>query len=187
MVSNIKKLAIISVMSALATILMLFEIPIPFLAGFKYDTSEIAALITSFLLGPLAGITVVLIKDFLFFLIKGAEPIGIVMNFVMGATFIGIAGFIYSFKKTKSRAIIAMIISSAITIVIMDILNLIVYPLYLHVDVSTIINQYLLIITMFNLGKTVIASTVTFLIYKKVSNFFKLETFKDEISAVNNN
>jgi len=186
MISSSKKLTIVSIMSALATVLMLFEIPVPFLAGFKYDASEIAALITSFLLGPLAGIMVVLIKDFLFFLIKGAEPIGIVMNFAMGATFVGIAGLIYSFKKTKFRAIIAMIISSAITTAVMDILNLVVYPIYLHVDVSVIINQYLLIITLFNLGKTAIASTATFLIYKKVSTFFKLEAFRDEISTVNN-
>ncbi|HEW91973.1 MAG TPA: ECF transporter S component [Thermotogaceae bacterium] len=185
--TNPKRLTVISIMSALATVLMLFEIPIPFLPGFKYDASEIVALITSFLLGPLSGIVVILIKDLLFFLIKGAEPIGIVMNLAMGITFVGIAGLIYSLKKTKLRAIISMIVSSVVTIIVMDALNLIVYPMYLHIDVSVIINQYLLMITIFNLGKTLIASIVTFAIYKKVSSFFKLEAFEDEIKTVNTN
>lgn len=187
LLTKTKRLTIISIMSALATVLMLFEIPIPFLPGFKYDASEIIALITSFLIGPLAGVVTVLVKDLLFLMIKGAEPVGIFMNFMMGATFVGIAGLLYSRKKTKIRAIISMIVASALTIAVMDILNLIIYPIYLHVDVSVIINQYLLIITLFNLGKTSIASIVTFLIYKRVSSFFKLEAFEDEVRTVNTN
>ena len=55
----------IAMLSALAYILMFFEVPIPMLLpGFiKMDFSELPALIAAFAYGPISGVAVCLIKN----------------------------------------------------------------------------------------------------------------------------
>lgn len=178
MITRTKKLAIIGVFSAMATVLMLIEIPIPQLAGFKYDPSDIAALLVGFMLGPISGILTVLIKDLLYFAIRGTDVVGIFMNAAAGTLLIGISAWFYSRKKTKARAVAALSIASMVMIAGMDTLNMLVYPPYLKVSYMFVLKNYLWVITLFNAVKATVDGFVTFLIYKKTSNVFKLETWK---------
>ena len=58
-------------LGAIATVLMLFEIPLPFAPSFyKIDLSELPVLIGCFAMGPLAGAFVELVKIILNFVIK---------------------------------------------------------------------------------------------------------------------
>ena len=54
--SKIRMMAQIGMLSAIATVLMLFEIPLPFAPSFyEIDFSEVPILIGSFAMGPVAG------------------------------------------------------------------------------------------------------------------------------------
>ena len=66
--NKIRTMAQIGMLSAIATVLMLFEIPLPFAPSFyEIDFSEVPILIGSFAMGPLAGAAIELIKILLNF------------------------------------------------------------------------------------------------------------------------
>ena len=61
---NIRKLAVIGIMSAVSAVLMMLSFNIPIMPSFiKMDFSELPALITAFSLGPVSGVIVCLIKN----------------------------------------------------------------------------------------------------------------------------
>ena len=109
---NTRKTAMIGMFSAVATVLMLFEIPLPFAPEFyKLDFSELPILIGTFAFGPAAGILMETVKILLKFIIKGTSTafIGELANFVVGCSFILPASVLYSFRKNKRMAIAACI------------------------------------------------------------------------------
>ena len=62
--TNIRKIAVVAMLSALAAVIQLLEIPIPLIPSFvKLDFSELPALIASFVVSPWAGIPVCLVKN----------------------------------------------------------------------------------------------------------------------------
>jgi|UniRef100_A0A7V3RE65 riboflavin transporter FmnP len=178
--SKAKQISVIGIFAALATVLMLLEIPIPQLAGFKYDGSEIPTLMVGLMFGPIAGILTEIIKDLLYFAIRGTDIVGLLMNMAAGIIFVGTASSIYFWHKTKMMAILSMTVASLATTGGMAILNLIVYPPYLHVSYAFMIQNYLWIIVLFNVFKVGIDSSVVFLVYKRVSKFFKTESWENK-------
>lgn len=58
-----RTLALVGMLSAVAVVLMTFDIPLPFAPTFyKIDFSEVPVLIGCFTMGPLAGVGIELIK-----------------------------------------------------------------------------------------------------------------------------
>ena len=101
----------IAILGAISFIIMLVEFPLWFAPSFyQIDFSDIPALIGAFSLGPVAGILIELIKNILHFVLKssGTGGVGEVANFIIGALFVGIAGFIYQKNKTRKNAVIGM-------------------------------------------------------------------------------
>ena len=75
---SIRKIAVVAVLSAMAGVLMVLEIPLPFLPPFyKLDFGELPALMGGFALGPVAGVAVEALKVFIKMLIKGTTTLGI--------------------------------------------------------------------------------------------------------------
>ena len=176
-------IVLISMFSTIAFLLQLLEVPIA-IQGFKYDFSDIPALLISFSMGPIYGVLVELFKNLLHWMVRGDVfgGIGHMMNFIAGATFVMIAGKIYWKKKTMKNAIKAMVMSSLISVPVMVATNMVVYPMFFaSVNHSTFVESfnfmikvYLIPIIIFNFIKYGIASSVTFLVYKRISNFLKL-------------
>ena len=105
---NTRVLTGTAMLAAVATVLMYMEFPIPIMPAFiKLDVSELPALIASFAYGPVAGIVVCLIKNLIKLPSTSTAAVGELFNFVMGALFVGVAGMVYRFKKTRSGAILA--------------------------------------------------------------------------------
>ena len=118
---NTRKLAMIGMFSAIAMILHVLDFPIFFAPGFyKMDFSELPILVGSFAFGPVAGVMMEFVKILLKLCIKGTSTafIGDLANFVVGCSLIIPASAVYSFKKTKKKAILACI---AGTLVMTDI------------------------------------------------------------------
>ncbi len=112
-----RKMAMVGMFSALATILMLIEIPIPFAPDFyKLDFSELPILIGTFAFGPAAGVMMEFIKIILKLLVKGTSTafVGELANFAVGCSLVLTASVIYNFKRTKKGAFAACIVGTIV-------------------------------------------------------------------------
>lgn len=107
-----RKVAVIGMFSAIATILHMFDFPLPFAPFFyKLDFSELPILIGTFAFGPAAGVMMEFVKILLKLLFKGTSTafVGDLANFAVGCSFILPASVVYAFKKSKKSAIVACV------------------------------------------------------------------------------
>lgn len=186
---NTRTLVQIGMLSALAIILMQFEIPLPFAPAFyKIDFSEVPVLIGCFSMGPFAGVLIELIKVILNVAIKGTMTMGIgdAANFLIGCAFCVPAALIYQKKRTKSGAVTGMVVGTVIMTILGCVLNayilLTVYakafemPLDALVSMGTEVNGaitdlmtfVLFAVAPFNLLKGILVSLIVFFVYKKI-------------------
>lgn len=193
---SIRKIAIIGVFSAISFVLMLIEFPLPFAPSFyKFDFSDIPALIGGFAAGPMVGVMIEFIKVTLNILIQGTTSgfVGEIANFVVGAAFILPATIIYRFKKTRKTALISCLTGTLCIAVVGSLLNafflLPAYAVMFGSGIDTFINMgaainpaisnlttfCLLAVAPFNLVKGIVDSAITFLVYKQLSPILKAE------------
>lgn len=190
---NIKSVAVVAIMGAIGFILMVLEFPMPFLMPpfIKFDFSELPAIITAFALGPIQGIIVCLIKNLLHLFITTSAGVGELSNFILGAIFVGTAGIIYRYKKTRLGALIGSIAGALLMAVISVVSNyFVVYPAYVTLygmPMEAIIGMYkallpasdtllksLLIFNLpFTFAKGMIDALICFVVYKKLSPILK--------------
>lgn len=177
--SKTNKLIKISLLSAISLVLMYFDFPvIPIFPWLKVDLSDVPALLGAFGFGPLVGVAIELVKNLLYFFIKGSSIAGVMANFIVGSALILPAGFIYHKKKSKKTAILGMIIGA----VIMEIAGIfanvyILLPLYGMKMSSAELTQYVTVgLLPFNGVKALMVSVLTYFLYKRVSvSIFKAE------------
>lgn len=97
---------------ALAAVLMLFEVPLPFIAPSFYglDISEVPVLVGTFAMGPVAGAVMEGVKILVKLLLKPTSTgfVGEFANIVIGCSMVVPAGMIYRLRKTKKGSIEAM-------------------------------------------------------------------------------
>lgn len=194
-----RKLAMIGLFAAIATVFHILDFPVPFAPPFyKLDFSELPALIGAFAFGPVAGVMIELCKILLKLLIKGTSTafVGDLANFVIGCSLILPASILYLFKKTRKNAIAASAAGTLIMTVFGTMFNAIYLlpafsnlygiPLDQIIDMGTRINGNITNVTTFvifavapvNLLKGVSVSAVTILIYKKLSPILKSGAIK---------
>lgn len=186
---SIKNVTLMAMFGALAAVLMLFEVPLPFLAPSFYglDISEVPVLVGTFALGPVAGAVMELVKILVKLVLKPTSTgfVGELANFCIGCAFVLPAGIIYKIKKTKKGAVIGMITGTAIMTVVGVILNaLVMLPFYsnfmpldtiiaagaaINPAISNVWTFVILAVGPFNIVKGVIVSLITALVYKRVS------------------
>ena len=104
-------------LSAIAVVLMLFEIPLPFAPAFyQIDFSEVPVLVGCFAMGPAAGAAIEFLKILLNFAINGTVTAGVgeVANFLIGCALVIPAGLIYQRKRTRQRAVTGMVVGTVL-------------------------------------------------------------------------
>ncbi|MBR1811523.1 MAG: ECF transporter S component [Clostridia bacterium] len=196
--SNITKITIIAMLSAVATILQYLEFWIPLVPSFlKFDFSDLPELIGAFAVGPVGGILIALIKNLLHAAVSQSFGIGEIANFVLGAIFAGTAGIIYKYKRTKTGALIACIVGTVAMAGLSIVTNyFFVYPAYAkfmamdqiiaaYASILPAANSLLKCLVIFNvpftLVKGLLCSIIAMLIYKPLSKMFvKLNTAFDK-------
>ena len=193
--SKVRTLAQIAMLGAVATGLMLFEFPLPFIAPpfYELDFSEVPILVGAFAMGPLAGVAIEAIKILLNFVINGTITAGVgeFANFILGCAFLLPASLIYRQKKTKKRAIIGMALGTVIMTVAGCVMNAFVLlpaygaafgmPVDAFVQMGTAINKSInslftfavLAVGPFNLIKGILDSVIVMLIYKRIRVILK--------------
>ena len=129
---NTRYITVTGMLSAIGFILMYVEFSVPFMPPFiKMDLSELPALLASFTFGPVAGVTVCLIKNLINVFFTTTGGVGEISNFLLGSMFVAPAGFIYQKMRTKKGAIIASVVGAATMAVLSVFTNyFIVYPVY---------------------------------------------------------
>lgn len=186
------KLVKVSILSAIAFIVMMIEFPLPIFPEFlKIDLSDIPALIGGFAMGPLVGVVIELVKNVLHLLVTKTAGIGEIANFIVGAVFVFTSAKIYSGNRTKKGAAISLLVGTIAMSIVACFLNyFVLIPLYetaLNFPISAMIGMansitgmvsnlltlVLFSILPFNLLKGIIVSIVVFLIYKKVETIIK--------------
>lgn len=190
---NTKAIVLIGMFAAVSTVLMLFEIPMPFAPSFyKLDFSELPALIAGFAYGPVAGVMVEFVKILLKTLVKGTSTafVGELANFVIGCSLVLPASIIYRFNKTKKSAVISCIVGTAIITIIGPAFNAVYLlpafaalygmPMEAIIGMGTAINPSITSVGMLvimcvaplNLIKGVSVSVLAMLIYKPLRRMF---------------
>ena len=189
-----REIATIGMLGAIATVLMLFEIPLPFAPPFyEIDFSEVPVLIGCFAMGPLAGVLIELVKILLNFVLNGTVTAGVgeVANFCIGCAFCVPAGIIYERMKTKKGAVVSLISGTlAMTILGCFINAYVMLPTYakaFHMPIDALIAMgtevnagitdlftfVMFAVVPFNLLKGVLVSIIVLLVYKKISPIIK--------------
>lgn len=192
---GVRSIVQVGMLGAIAVVLMLFEIPLPFAPAFyEIDFSEVPVLIGTFAIGPLAGAAIELIKILLNFMINGTQTAGVgeVANFLIGCALVVPAGLIYRKKKTRKGAIAGMAAGTVFMTVAGCVLNAyVLLPAYavcfeLPIDalvamgtavngnITNLLTFVAFAVAPFNLLKGILVSVVVFLIYKKISPVFRM-------------
>ncbi|MBP3919235.1 MAG: ECF transporter S component [Clostridia bacterium] len=192
---RINYLVKIAILSTIAFVIMLFEVPLPFIAPAFYEMnfSPVISLIGSFSLGPAAGIWIELLKNVLKVIIKGSSTayVGDFSNFVTGCTLVLPAALIYLRHKDKKHAIIGMIVGTITLGIVGGLVNYyIMVPMYVslyHMPLEKILEMaqaifpsidslwkmILMCVVPFNLIRGVLCSVITFLLYKRIAIILK--------------
>ena len=193
--NKIRTMAQIGMLSAIATVLMLFEIPLPFAPSFyEIDFSEVPILIGSFAMGPLAGAAIEFIKILLNFAINGTLTAGVgeIANFLIGCSLVVPAAMIYRKKHTRNGALLGMVTGTVFMTIVGCFMNAYILlpayakafgmPLDALVGMGTAVNKHItdiktfviLAVGPFNLLKGTLVSLIVFLVYKKISPNLKM-------------
>ena len=181
------KIAVTAMLSAVATILMALDFPIPFLIPtfVKMDFSELPALLAAFSLGPVSGAVVCLVKNLVNLTMSSTNGVGELCNFLMGICFVIPAGLIYRHKKTRAGALIGALAGAVVMALCSVPVNYFIsYPFYtVFMPLDVIIAMYQELIPSvdglmaclvifnapFTLLKGLLDIALAFLIYKPLS------------------
>ena len=185
------KITYTAVFAAIATVLMYFEFPLPFMPPFlKVDLSGAVVLIGAFIFGIGPAITMIGIKDLIHLTQSQTGGSGELADFLMLSTLVIVAVLIYRAHKTRKMAAVGCVVGS-VAMACMGMLTnyFLIIPFYsavgmpidqilaLCATINPSINgmgAYLLVgVLPFNLIKGAILTVITMLAYKKLSTFIK--------------
>mgnify|MGYP002510755088 FL=1 len=191
---KVRHMAQMGMLAAISVVLMLFEIPLPFAPVFyEIDFSEVPVLVGSFAMGPLAGAGIEFLKILLNFAVNGTDTAGVgeFANFLIGCALVVPAALVYRKRRTKSGAVIGMIVGTAFMTFVGCFLNACVLlpayakafgmPMDALVGMGAAVNHYITDLTTFavfavapfNLLKGFLVSLIVLLIYKKIRPVLK--------------
>ncbi|MBE3554338.1 ECF transporter S component [Thermicanus aegyptius] len=173
----------ISMMGAVAFLMMYFEFPLPTFPVFlKIDFSEIPALVVGLIFGPWAGVGVEGMKNLIHYMVKGSEtgiPIGQLANFAAGGLFVYLVSVLYQKGRNMRGLILGLAVATIAMSALMSISNYyILFPAYayfLHFPLQEeeLLKTVLFGIAPFNLIKGFILSVLTVLLYSKLGDFIR--------------
>lgn len=172
----------ISMLGAICGLLCYLEFPLftPFL---KIDFSFIPVILAGCSMGFVPGLIVLVIGNLIKLFGSLSQGVGQIANFIIGLTMLATVCAIYKHYRTRTGAIIAMLVGTVLMAIVSIPANLYIYlPFYgIKGDYIKIPGKYeasvfdyiLYAAIPFNLVKGVAVSIVTYLIYKPLSPFLK--------------
>lgn len=189
-VSHTRRLTIIAICGALASVLHILDFPLPFLAPefYKLDFSELPVMLCGFYLGPSGAVACEGLKIILKLLLKGTSTafVGDFANFAVGCSFVLPAVTLYHIGRKKKSAILGLIAGSVTLTIFGSVFNaLYLLPKFaemfmpmesiiaagsaIHKGIHSVWTLVLWCVVPLNLIKSICVSTLTMLLYKRVA------------------
>ncbi|MBQ8229321.1 MAG: ECF transporter S component [Clostridia bacterium] len=170
-----KRLALMAAFVALAYVVSLLDFPIfpatPFL---KLDFGNVFILLISFLLGPVEGVAVCVMKELLRIIGSSSGGVGELANMLATSAFILLPSIVYQFRKGLKWVVPCLVAACFLGTGAALITNrFITFPLYMGKSAAAVFADTFWFIVGFNLIKTAAVSVLTLLLYKRLSNFLK--------------
>ena len=132
--TSAKKIVLVGVFGAISTVLMLLSFNVPFIPTFvKLDFSDVPVLLGGYLLGPLHGSLIALIKVLLNFFYNGSMTFGIgeTVNLIGSLSFMLPAVLYYQRRLNFKSAVISLVIGTiSATVVLLTANYFVMFPLY---------------------------------------------------------
>lgn len=192
-----RRLTYCAMFAAIATVLMYFEFPLPFMPPFlKVDLSGIVSLLAAFMFGWLPAMLITLVKDLIHLTSSTTGGVGQLADFLMITAYSAVAAGIYRKRHTRHGALLGLAVGGvAMTIVGVFTNKFMLIPFFSKVmPIEAIleacalvnpfigdINAYIIFgVVPFNLLKSVLLASVTMLLYKRLSVFIKEGTVKSK-------
>lgn len=189
--SSARRITIIAVCGAIATVLHLLDFPLLFLAPdfYKLDFSELPVMLCGFYLGPTAAVFCEFLKILLKLMFKGTSTafVGDFANFAVGCSLVLPAVVIYHRKKTLGGALWGLVAGTVILTVFGSAFNafyllpkfsqlfgmsmdtIIALGGVINSRINSVSTFVLLAVAPLNLIKGVSVSVLTLLLYKRVA------------------
>jgi len=194
----------IGIFAGLSTVLYFIKFPLPIFPSFlEIQFSILPAIIGGFSMGPLGGVLIVFVKFLMSLPFSKTAYVGDFADLIIGGITVLVTSLVYHKYKTKKGGLIALLWGSLAWIVAGVLANyFILVPAYLKlffnddlegflqlcrvvirdINADNYMMKYIVYAVIpFNAIIAVVVSTVTFLVYKKISNFLrKLDEEKQE-------
>ena len=200
----------IAIFSALSFILYIFpKFPLPFIFPEFLDIqfSNLPALLGGFVLGPLGGVLIVVIRCVLKLIIVTSSTAGVgeLADLLLGICVVLPSSLIYKFYRNKKGGYIALIVSVLLWVVSSVFINIYInVPMYLKlycggnvekfisycaiikgINAENFLKYYTLYAVIpFNLLLSTMVAIITAIAYKRISNIFKREFFANRKTKV---
>ena len=195
-----KNITRIAVFTALSFVLYMFvKLPLPIFPQFlELQFSDMPALLTGFMMGPLAGSIVIVLRTLLKLPFSHTACVGELGDLIIGLAFVLTASFIYKYRRTLKGAVIALLAgifsTTAVAIIINRVMLVPFYSWYMGFDnimglvalVFPAVTRdsfyfYYLVgaVLPFNLLRGFVCAIVTFLLYKQLKRLFDV-IFKEK-------
>ena len=140
----------------------------------ELDFGNVFILLISFLLGPIEGVIVCVLKETIRIFAGSTGGVGELANMLMTSAYILLPSIVYQYKKGMKSVVISLGIACLIgTMVALLVNRFLTFPLFLGEAGAQVFMEGFWLILAFNLIKTTTIGTLTFLLYKRLSNFLK--------------
>ncbi len=166
-----KKIATMAIFTALTFLVSFLEFPLfPAASFLKLDFGNAFVMLIGFAFGPIEGIIVCVIKEFIRIPFGTTGGVGELANILMTAAYILLPATLYRFKKGLKTVIPALIGGVLImTVAALFVNRFINFPLFMGAGAKAAFSSLWYFILFFNLIKGVAISVVTCLLYKPLS------------------
>lgn len=190
--SKTMRITYTAVFAAIASVVMYFEFPLPFMPPFlKIDLSGAVILIGAFIFGIGPGIAMAAVKDLIHVTQTQTAGTGELQDFILTCTLVIIAVAFYRYHTSRKGALIGCAVGTvAMSVVAMITNKLIILPFYVKgmgwnldmiFDLCKSVNPmmdgmnaYLFLgVFPFTMIKGILITTITMLVYKRLSVFIK--------------
>lgn len=180
---NLRTMLYLTLLSVISFLLMyVLEIPLlpaaPFL---KYDLSEVIAISTGFLFGPVAGSVVVLLKSILFFLSGKNQSgwVGLLASALAGLSLVWGTTLLYHFKKNNNTKVMGVFLGTLLLTVLMTGFNYFFLLGWYGIPTEQFAPYIFTAIVPFNMIKGMLSTVLSLLVFNLLKDRLNKFIHKD--------
>ena len=203
LIRHMTTIAIFSTLSIILYLTLKFSLPI-FPSFLKVNFSNLPIILGGFLLGPIEGLMIIIIRTIVVLPFSGTFFVGELADVIISSTIMLVSSIIYLKHKTKKGAIISLLFALLSWVVVGCVANyFILVPAYVTLFIGGNVNAFLPLLSVipnvtednyiiryvlfgalpFNLMLSFVVCFITYIVYKRLSRLFHMfdeKIYKEE-------